>query len=227
MDTIIQYSSVVVSSQKKQILKDVNLHLSPGEFVVLSGEVGSGKTSLLRSFYSDMNISGEEAKVLGYDLLKLKKKQRPFLRRKIGFIFQDFKFLQDRNIKENLRFVLKATGWTDEDDINQRIEEVLSEVNLQDKQKTMPHLISGGEQQRLSFARAMLNKPKLILADEPTSNLDSKTSEYICQKLWEQTQNSTAVVMATHDKNLIKTFSNATLPYSVFSLQPSERVSRC
>lgn len=208
MKKIINFDSINIKLSGKKILSEANLTVNENEFVFLTGNVGSGKTSLLRAIYADIDITADYANVLDFNLLKIKKNQIPFLRRNIGFIFQDFKFLTDRTLEKNLRFVLEATGWTDNQKITNRIEEVLADVEMLDKKKSMPFELSGGEQQRASFARAMLNSPKIILADEPTGNLDEQTGVYITQKLIEQSEKGTAVVFVTHNMQLVEKFSD-------------------
>ena len=178
------------------VLKDVNFHVEEGEFVYIIGRVGSGKSSLLRTLYFELDMDeAEEAMVFDYDLLSLRQKDIPSLRRQMGVVFQDFQLLGDRTVYKNLQFVLKATGWKKKEEIDQRIDEVLSDVGLQDKAGKMPHELSGGEQQRVAIARAILNKPRLIIADEPTGNLDPETAENIIELLRRICQTGTAVVM--------------------------------
>ncbi len=186
------------------VLKDVNFHVEEGEFVYIIGRVGSGKSSLLRTLYFELDMDeAEEAMVFDYDLLSLRQKDIPSLRRQMGVVFQDFQLLGDRTVYKNLQFVLKATGWKKKEEIDQRIDEVLSDVGLQDKAGKMPHELSGGEQQRVAIARAILNKPRLIIADEPTGNLDPETAENIIELLRRICQTGTAVVMATHNMPLL------------------------
>ena len=186
------------------VLKDVNFHVEEGEFVYIIGRVGSGKSSLLRTLYFELDMDeAEEAMVFDYDLLSLRQKDIPSLRRQMGVVFQDFQLLGDRTVYKNLQFVLKATGWKKKEEIDQRIDEVLSDVGLQDKAGKMPHELSGGEQQRVAIARAILNKPRLIIADEPTGNLDPETAENIIELLRQICQTGTAVVMATHNMPLL------------------------
>ena len=186
------------------VLKDVNFHVEEGEFVYIIGRVGSGKSSLLRTLYFELDMDeAEEAMVFDYDLLSLRQKDIPSLRRQMGVVFQDFQLLGDRTVYKNLQFVLKATGWKKKEEIDQRIDEVLSDVGLQDKAGKMPHELSGGEQQRVAIARAILNKPRLIIADEPTGNLDPETAENIIDLLRRICQTGTAVVMATHNMPLL------------------------
>ncbi|MBP5715251.1 MAG: ATP-binding cassette domain-containing protein [Prevotella sp.] len=186
------------------VLKDVNFHVEEGEFVYIIGRVGSGKSSLLRTLYFELDMDeADEAKVFDYDLLSLRQKDIPNLRRQMGVVFQDFQLLGDRTVYKNLQFVLKATGWKKKEEIDQRINEVLTDVGLQNKANKMPHELSGGEQQRVAIARAILNQPKLIIADEPTGNLDTETAENIIELLRQICQTGTAVVMATHNMPLL------------------------
>ena len=189
----------------------MSFELHEGEFLYLIGKVGSGKSSLLKSMYSEIPIESGEAQVFDYNLAKIKKKHIPMLRREIGIVFQDFQLLTDRNVYDNLRFVLEATGWKKTQEIDARIEEVLKQVGMLNKNYKMPHELSGGEQQRIVIARALLNSPRLILADEPTGNLDPSTSEQIVNHLHEIAKNGTAVVMATHNLSLMEQFPGRVL----------------
>ena len=202
---LINYKNVnVFQSGDKPVLANVNFHVDEGEFIYVIGRVGSGKSSLLKTIYFELDIDeAEEAMILNQDLLKLKRKHVPALRRQMGIIFQDFQLLGDRTVYKNLRFVLKATGWKDKKEINTRIKEVLSDVGLEDKADKLPHELSGGEQQRVAIARAILNKPKVIIADEPTGNLDPETAENIIKMLKDISQTGTAVVMSTHNIPLL------------------------
>jgi cell division transport system ATP-binding protein len=187
-----------------RVLENVNFHVDEGEFVYIIGRVGSGKTSLLRTFYFELDMrEAEKATVFDYDLLTLRRKDIPMLRRQMGVIFQDFQLLGDRTVYKNLEFVLKATGWKDKSEINNRIGDVLSDVGLEDKGDKMPHELSGGEQQRVAIARAILNRPKLIIADEPTGNLDPETATNIIELLRQISQTGTAIVMTTHNMPLL------------------------
>jgi cell division transport system ATP-binding protein len=187
-----------------RVLENVNFHVDEGEFVYIIGRVGSGKTSLLRTFYFELDMrEAEKATVFDYDLLTLRRKDIPMLRRQMGVIFQDFQLLGDRTVYKNLEFVLKATGWKDKSEINNRIGDVLSDVGLEDKGDKMPHELSGGEQQRVAIARAILNRPKLIIADEPTGNLDPETATNIIELLRQISQTGTAIVMTTHNMQLL------------------------
>lgn len=202
---LVNYNKVNIYQQADTpVLKDVCFHVDEGEFIYIVGRVGSGKSSLLKSLYFELDVDeAEEAKVLNHDIRKLKRKYIPALRRQMGIIFQDFQLLDDRTVYKNLRFVLKATGWKDKKEIDKRIDEVLAEVNMQDKADKLPHELSGGEQQRVAIARAVLNKPKLIIADEPTGNLDPETAENIIILLRQISQTGTSVVMTTHNIPLL------------------------
>ena len=206
MRDIVKYRNVELLRQEHVVLKDVSFELQQGEFLYLIGKVGSGKSSLLKSIYSEIPISDGSARVFDYDLTNIKRKEIPMLRRQIGIVFQDFQLLTDRNVYDNLRFVLDATGWNDAGEKEARIEEVLKLVGLLNKSYKMPHELSGGEQQRIVIARALLNKPQLILADEPTGNLDPATSEQIVNHLHEISASGTAVIMATHNLTLVDQF---------------------
>ncbi len=196
------------------ILSDVNLRVNEGEFVYLIGRVGSGKSSLLKTLYAEMQLVEGRGKVVGFDLLTLRSKDIPYLRRKIGIVFQDYQLLTDRNVFMNLYFVMKATGWRSEVDIRRRIDEVLTMVSLQDKAHKMPFEMSGGEQQRLVIARALVNSPKLLLADEPTGNLDPATTDGIMKLFQYIASKGCAVVMSTHNTALIEDFPARTILFS-------------
>lgn len=204
--SILKYKGVDVLRKEHVVLKSVDLELNEGEFVYLIGKVGSGKSSLLKTVYAEIPVESGHAQVFDYDLTSIKRRQIPYLRRQIGIVFQDFQLLTDRNVYENLKFVLKATGWTDRSLIDERIEEVLKEVGMLNKSYKMPHELSGGEQQRIVIARALLNKPKLILADEPTGNLDPETGAQIIFALREIAQAGTTVVIATHNMAFLDQF---------------------
>ncbi|NOZ45280.1 MAG: ATP-binding cassette domain-containing protein [Chlorobi bacterium] len=210
LDTIIALENVDVFQNDNLILSDVNLTLKKGEFVYLIGKTGSGKSSLLRIIYGDIPIKNGIGLVAGYNIKKLKRRQIPYLRRKIGIIFQDFQLLPDRTVHDNLLFVLKATGWKKKNVMNERIKEVLGKVDLVYKDYKMPHQLSGGEQQRIVVARALLNNPDIILADEPTGNLDPATSEDIINLLFEISKSGRAVIMATHNYTLLKKYQAKT-----------------
>ena len=207
MEELVRYESVNVERGAKTVLQDVTFTLNSGEFHYLVGRVGSGKSSLMKSMYADVPLTeGREARVIDYDLLHIKKRQIPYLRRQIGIVFQDFQLLQDRSVHGNLEFVLKATGWRNKAEIENRISEVLSMVKMDNKSYKMPHELSGGEQQRIVIARALLNKPRLILADEPTGNLDPQTGYHIVHLLHDIVGSGTCVLMATHNLQLVEDF---------------------
>lgn len=211
LDTIIHLDKVSIFQKHNLVLTNVSLDIDKGEFVYLLGKTGSGKSSLLKTLYAELNLVQGEATVAGFDLSTIKRKEIPFLRRKLGIIFQDFQLLTDRNINDNLLFVLKATGWKKQQEIQKRIQEVLDKVHLSTKGFKMPHELSGGEQQRISIARALLNDPELILADEPTGNLDPGTSEEIMNVLLEISQSGRAVLIATHDIMMFNKFPSRTI----------------
>ncbi len=208
---IVDYKKVEILRKEHVVLKDVNLEIESGEFTYIIGRVGSGKSSLLKSMYAEIPIEMGEAHVLDYDLMNIRHKMIPMLRREIGIVFQDFQLLTDRSVYDNLLFVLKATGWKNKTDMDDRIEEVLKEVGMLTKSYKMPHELSGGEQQRIVIARALLNKPKLILADEPTGNLDPATGEQIVRYLHDIAKEGTAVVMATHNLSFVEQFPGRVL----------------
>ncbi|MBR6086379.1 MAG: ATP-binding cassette domain-containing protein [Prevotella sp.] len=205
---LIDYKNVNISHDDEEVvLKDVDFGVNPGEFVYIIGKVGSGKSSLLRTIYGEMEIdTADKAEVLERDMMKIRRKEIQALRREIGVIFQDFKLLTDRNVRKNLEFVLKATGWNDKDDRAQRISEVLKQVQMEGMEDRMPHELSGGEQQRIAIARSLLNSPKMILADEPTGNLDSETTEQIMNVFKEISASGTAVVITTHNMSLLEKY---------------------
>ncbi|MEP7257621.1 MAG: ATP-binding cassette domain-containing protein [Flavitalea sp.] len=206
-DSIIDLRHVNIYQGKNLILQDVNLTVKKGEFVYLVGKTGTGKSSLLKSLYGDLSLTEGECTVVGFDLRTMDWKKVPFLRRNLGVVFQDFQLLTDRNVNDNLKFVLRATGWKDEKLMDEKILDVLDKVGLKSKGFKMPFELSGGEQQRVDIARALLNSPKLILADEPTGNLDPETSDEIMQLLFHICRDyGTAIVMATHDYIVINKF---------------------
>lgn len=205
-NTVIKLQNTDIFQQKHLVLSDVNLEINKGEFVWLIGQTGSGKSSLLKILYGDLYLTNGEGHAGSYDLKKLATKDVPFLRRKLGIVFQDFQLLSDRTVEKNLEFVLKATGWKDKTQISGRIKDVLEKVGLRSKLKKMPHELSGGEQQRVVIARALLNEPEVILADEPTGNLDPDTSEEIVMLLKQISLGGTSVLVATHDYHIIRTF---------------------
>ena len=203
MHTIISINKGSVFQHDRLILNDINLNIEEGEFVYLIGRSGSGKSSLLKTLYADIPAKDGQFDIAGFNLIDIKRKDIPMLRRKIGIVFQDFQLLYDRSVEQNLSFVLKATGWDDENGISCRIDEVLQLVGLQGKRKSMPHQLSGGEQQSVAIARALLNNPNVILADEPTGNLDPETTNDIMKLLMKIRDNGTTILMATHNYNLI------------------------
>ena len=209
--SIIEYNNIEILRKEHVVLKDVSFSVEPGEFVYLIGKVGSGKSSLLKSIYAEVPIEQGEAHVFDYDLTKIKRKHIPYLRRRIGIVFQDFQLLSDRTVYANLEFVLDATGWNKRDEKEARIDEVLSCVDMANKSYKMPHELSGGEQQRVVIARALLNSPDLILADEPTGNLDPDTGNQIVAHLHEIASKGTTVVMATHNLAFIDKFAGRTM----------------
>lgn len=211
IDSIISFSNASIYQDDYLVLSDVNFELKKHEFLYLIGKVGSGKTSLIKTINAELPLKEGTAIVAGYKLEEMKKKQTPLLRRKLGIVFQDFQLLIDRSIQENLKFVLGATGWKDKKEIDTRIEEVLTKVGLDFKGYKMPHQLSGGEQQRVVIARALLNDPEVILADEPTGNLDPETSEGIMKILFEIQESGRAVIMATHNYSIMKKFPSRTL----------------
>jgi cell division transport system ATP-binding protein len=206
---LVDYEKVNVYQEDYLVLQDVNFHVDEGEFIYIIGKVGSGKSSLMKTIYCELDIYKDEAEkceVLGRDFGNLKRKEIPALRKEMGIIFQDFQLLHDRSVNKNLQFVLKATGWKDKVKINERIHEVLEEVEMVDKIERMPHELSGGEQQRIAIARAILNHPKIIIADEPTGNLDPETASSIIQLLKDITATGTAVIITTHNMPLLSKF---------------------
>ena len=205
-EILLQLANIEIRREENRVLHEASFTLRSGEFVYVIGKVGSGKSSLLKSLYCEIPIQAGEAQLLEYDLRKIKRKHIPFLRRKLGIVFQDFQLLTDRSVSKNLEFVLKATGWKKQVEIRARIEEVLRQVGMPDKGYKMPHELSGGEQQRIAIARALLNHPRLILADEPTGNLDPETSGQIVQLLHDICQQGTAVIMTTHNYTLVHNY---------------------
>ncbi len=211
LDNIIHLDKVSIFQKHNMVLNNVSLDIDKGEFVYLIGKTGSGKSSLLKTLYAELELVQGEATVSGYNLTNIKRKEIPYLRRKLGIIFQDFQLLTDRNINENLLFVLKATGWKNKEEMQKRIQDVLEKVRLGTKGFKMPHELSGGEQQRIAIARALLNDPELILADEPTGNLDPETSEEIMNLLLEISKSGRAVIIATHDIMMFNKFPSRTI----------------
>lgn len=211
MSVLINFNQVTLIQDERPVVSDLSTEISKGEFVYLLGKTGSGKSSFLKTIYADLPMGGGTASVAGYQLNKLKSKDIPFLRRKLGIVFQDFQLLFDRTVSDNLKFVMKATGWKDESKIQARIKEVLLKVGLESKEKSMPHELSGGEQQRVSIARALVNDPEIILADEPTGNLDPETSEEIVKLLKSLAEAGRAVLFATHDMMVYNKYKSRTL----------------
>lgn len=206
MDTIIELKNATVYQRDNVVLSDVTFSIGKGEFVYLIGRTGSGKSSLLKTLYAELPASEGIVNVAGFDLTEIRRKDIPFLRRKLGIVFQDFQLLDDRNVEANLEFVLKATGWYDDDEISNRIDMVLDKVGLKDKRKNMPYNLSGGERQGVAIARALLNNPDVILADEPTGNLDPETALDVLKMLLRIADSGTAVLMATHNYGLIQKY---------------------
>ena len=205
-EPIIRYENVSICQQGLEILEGINFELNKGEFVYLIGKVGSGKTSFLKTTYGELDIHSGEAEVMGCNLRTIKQKHIPDLRRRLGIVFQDFQLLTDRTVHANLEFVLRATGWKNKVDIHMRIEEVLEQVGMSGKGYKMPNELSGGEQQRIAIARAILNKPELILADEPTGNLDVETGQRIVELLKEICAQGSAILMITHNLNMLSEY---------------------
>lgn len=231
----IEYKNVSIYQDDVCVLDNVDFHVDEGEFIYIIGHVGSGKSSLLKTLYCELDIyNGEEAMILERNLLKIKRKEIPSLRKELGIIFQDFQLLHDRNVYKNLQFVLKATGWKDKKAINERIDEVLEAVGMTEKKLKMPYELSGGEQQRIAIARAILNKPKIIIADEPTGNLDPETADNIVSLLKQISLTGTAVIMSTHNLPMLDkypgivykcnngTINDVTSSYNKISLQDEE-----
>jgi cell division transport system ATP-binding protein len=210
-ETVLSLKNVTISQSNKVILSQINLDVKQGEFLYIIGKTGTGKSSFMKTLYGDLPLKEGEGNIVGYDLRKLKENDIPFLRRKIGIVFQDFQLLPDRNINENLLFVLKATGWKNTKDMQEKIDSVLNSVGMQSFAGKMPHQLSGGEQQRVAIARALLNDPELILADEPTGNLDPQTSVEVMSVLKKINVQGKTIIMSTHDYALIMKFPTKTL----------------
>jgi cell division transport system ATP-binding protein len=209
--TVLSLKNVTLSQGGKNILTNVNLEVNHGEFIYIIGKTGSGKSTFMKALYADLPLTEGEGSIVDFDLATLKEDDIPFLRRKIGFVFQDFKLLPDRSVKDNLLFVLKATGWTEKEEIQHKIDEVLNKVGMYACLDKMPHQLSGGEQQRIAIARALLNNPEFILADEPTGNLDPQTSVEVLDVLRKINETGKTVIMATHDYAMLMKFPSKTL----------------
>lgn len=205
-EQIVNYSNVQLNREENIIFQNVNLTVNRGDFMYVIGKVGSGKSTLMKSMYAELPITDGNARIFDYELASIKRKNIPFLRRRIGIVFQDFQLLIDRNVEKNLEFVLKATGWKNKRELKDRINEVLLQVGMQNKTYKMPHELSGGEQQRIVIARSLLNSPALILADEPTGNLDPETGSQIVSLLQEISGRGTAVIMSTHNYSIVQAF---------------------
>jgi cell division transport system ATP-binding protein len=212
-EAVLSLKNATIYQDKNPILTDVNIEVKHGEFLYLIGRTGSGKSSFLKTLYADLDLTEGEGSVVGYNLKTLKEKDIPYLRRKLGVVFQDFKLLPDRSVKENLLFVLKATGWSEKAEMDAKIEEVLDKVGMVGFAQKMPHQLSGGEQQRVGIARALLNDPELILADEPTGNLDPQTSVEVMEVLKKINANGKTILMATHDYALVLKYPSKTLKF--------------
>lgn len=208
---VLSLKNATISQEGKIILSNINLEVNHGEFIYIIGKTGSGKSTFMKALYADLPLAEGEGRIVDFDLATLKEDDIPFLRRKIGFVFQDFKLLPDRTVKDNMLFVLKATGWTDKDEIQNKIDEVLDKVGMKAYADKMPHQLSGGEQQRVAIARALLNNPEFILADEPTGNLDPQTSVEVLEVLKKINALGKTVIMATHDYALLMKFPSKTL----------------
>lgn len=224
LDTVIEFNNATICQLDHLVLSNVSFSIDRGEFVYLIGRVGSGKSSIIKTINAELPLQSGEASVVEYDLRKLKKRQIPYLRRKLGVVFQDFQLLSDRTVVQNLAFVLKATGWKDKKEIDKRIAEVLEKVDLSLKGYKMPHQLSGGEQQRVVIARALLNDPEIILADEPTGNLDPDTSADIMRLLFDISKNGRSIIMATHNYTFLKKFPSRVLKCEKGTIVEAEQV---
>lgn len=219
-EQLVNYSNVQLNREENIILRNINLTVNRGDFLYIIGKVGSGKSTLMKSMYAELPIAEGSARVFDYELAGIKRRLIPFLRRKIGIVFQDFQLLIDRTVEKNLEFVLRATGWKNRREIGDRINEVLVQVGMQNKTYKMPHELSGGEQQRVVIARALLNSPALILADEPTGNLDPETGSQIVALLQEISSRGTAVIMSTHNYAIVQAFPGKIIRCENASLIP-------
>lgn len=208
---VLSLKNVTIYQERKAILSNINLEVKQGEFIYIIGKTGTGKSSFMKTLYADLPLIEGQGSIVNFDLATIKDNNIPYLRRKIGFVFQDFQLLPDRNVKDNLNFVLKATGWKDEIEIQNKIDEVLEKVAVKEYAHKMPHQLSGGEQQRVAIARALLNNPEIILADEPTGNLDPQTSAEVLEVLKKINATGKTVIMATHDYALLLKFPSKTL----------------
>ena len=221
---LIDYKDVTINQQEHTVLEHVDFQLHAGDYVYLIGKVGSGKSTFLKTIYGELDIKEGEAQVLEHDMTRIRQKEIPALRRRLGIIFQDFQLLTDRTVKENLEFVLRATGWKDKKEIQNRIDEVLQQVGMENKGYKMPHELSGGEQQRIVIARSILNKPEIILADEPTGNLDVETGSKITELLHQICEQGSAIVMTTHNLNLLQEFPGMVYKCEDHHLLPTEQL---
>ena len=223
MAELIRYSAVELRQLEHVVLSDVNLSVNNGELVYLLGRVGSGKSTLMKSFYAEVPIFSGSAQVLGYEMCKIKRREIPYLRRQLGIVFQDFQLLTDRTVEDNLMFVLRATGWSDKQLMKTHVHEVLSQVGMAQKNYKMPHQLSGGEQQRVVIARALLNSPQLILADEPTGNLDAETGAEIMELLMQICKAGTTVIISTHNMNWVEQYKGRNLYFKDGHVKEGER----
>lgn len=223
MAELIRYSAVELRQLEHVVLSDVNLSVNNGELVYLLGRVGSGKSTLMKSFYAEVPIFSGSAQVLGYEMCKIKRHEIPYLRRQLGIVFQDFQLLTDRTVEDNLMFVLRATGWSDKRLMKTHVQEVLSQVGMAQKNYKMPHQLSGGEQQRVVIARALLNSPQLILADEPTGNLDAETGAEIMELLMQICKAGTTVIISTHNMNWVEQYKGRNLYFKDGHVKEGER----